>query len=596
MAETASQPIIQLPMVTVTAPAWKPPCELIGNAVSQIGAPELSRFLPTTGPESFGGGVLVTPLQGGPGRLSSPVLGGFTGARILVLRDGMPINDPFTGNPDLGDIDTGLIDSVEVYRGSGASWWGSNAIGGVIHLRTSIPASSTFRLFSDGLGGNGRELNTALSLPGCHVGVSGMTFRTQAWSAADGRQGNAETDPFEQKRLNIGLQSTSADGTSVRLICGWRSSDTALDTFSPVTAAPVDDPDFTQHRSEATANLHAAHPLPDGEWQFSATRRDLVISGADPTDPWNGYEMHAITHQQSVDRFWYAPKGELDLGISHQETKGENAGILKRDEADDAFRSGVSWSPAAGWQLRSIGRIDRYTNPGDTAATGKVALSRESGRQTVEAAWGTSFRRPSLNERFYPNYGDEHLAPETGRTLSLTLTRRAWKNGTIEARSYRTRADNLIGTVSTTDPAYTWGFKAANLETAEIAGHELAARFSRHRCRMDLEYCRTPRARILNTGNTLPRVPEHSAALTISHSVGNGEVYLRHSRWGSTWDDADNTRSVEPTNRSDLGYTSRHRGGMLRLALLNLANNRSQRVYGYGEPGRRLAASWEIDL
>ncbi|HNW34209.1 MAG TPA: TonB-dependent receptor, partial [Candidatus Ozemobacteraceae bacterium] len=382
----------------------------------------------------------------------------------------------------------------------------------------------------------------------------------------------------------------------VRFICGWHSSDTALDTFSPVTSAPVDDPDFTQHRSEATANLHATHPLPDGEWQFSAARRDAVISGSDPTEPWNDYDMHAVTHQQSFDRFWFTSKGELDLGVSHQETKAANAGILKRDETDDALRGGISWSPAAGWHVRSISRVDRYSNPDDSAATGKLALSREFGRQSVEASWGNSFRRPSLNERFYPNYGDENLAPETGRTLSLAVAHHLGKSGKIEARSYRTRADNLIGTVATTDPAYAWGFKAANMETAEIAGHEISAHFSRHRCRMDLEYSRTPRARILNTGNTLPRVPEHAVALSISHSVGNGEVYLRHARWGATWDDANNTRCVAPTNRSDLGYTSRHRGGTLRLALLNLANNRSQRIFGYGEPGRRLAASWEIDL
>lgn len=595
-AVTASQPVVQLPTVTVTAPAWKPPCELVGDAVSRAGAEDIGRFLPTTGPEALGGGVLVTPPQGGPGRLASPMLGGFTGARVLVLRDGMPVNDPFTGNPDLGDIDPGLLDSVEVYRGSGASWWGSNAIGGVLHLRTAIPATSSIRLFSDGVGGNGRELNAALALGDATLGVSGMTFRTQGWSAADGRQGNAETDPFEQERLQIGIQSRSTNGTAVRFLLGWRSSDTALDTFSPITSAPVDDPDFIQHRSESTMNLHIARPLPDGEWQYTAGRRDAVLAGDDPTDPWNGYDMHSLTHQQAIDRFWYLSRGEIDLGVSHQETDASNDGILERNEADDALRGGVSWSPAAGWKLRSIGRIDRYTNPGDTAATGKLALSREQGKRSLEAAWGTSFRRPSLNERFYPNYGDEHLAPETGRTLSLALTQRAGTDGIIEVRSYRTRADNLIGTVATTDPAYAWGIKAANLETAEITGHELDVRMSSGRCRMEFEYSRTPRARILSSGCTLPRVPGHAGALTLRHPAGNGEVFARYARWGASWDDAGNTRSVSPTDRTDIGYLSRFHGGTFRLALLNIANTRSQRIYGYGEPGRRLAVSWEMDL
>lgn len=55
-------------------------------------------------------------------------------SRVLVLDDGIPLNDPFGGWIYWGRIPKNSLDSIEVFRGGGSDLFGSNALGGIINM------------------------------------------------------------------------------------------------------------------------------------------------------------------------------------------------------------------------------------------------------------------------------------------------------------------------------------------------------------------------------------------------------------------------------------------------------------------------------
>lgn len=70
---------------------------------------------------------------------ASPFVRGLTGQQVLILVDGIRLNNSFFRrgpNQYFNTIDPGMIQQVEVVRGQGSVLWGSDAIGGVVNLVT----------------------------------------------------------------------------------------------------------------------------------------------------------------------------------------------------------------------------------------------------------------------------------------------------------------------------------------------------------------------------------------------------------------------------------------------------------------------------
>ncbi|MFM7645580.1 MAG: TonB-dependent receptor plug domain-containing protein [Sphingomonadales bacterium] len=76
--------------------------------------------------------------QGG----SSPVIRGFEASRVLLVVDGIRLNNAIYRSGHLQNvitIDQFMLDRVEILYGSGSTLYGSDALGGVVHMRTRDP-------------------------------------------------------------------------------------------------------------------------------------------------------------------------------------------------------------------------------------------------------------------------------------------------------------------------------------------------------------------------------------------------------------------------------------------------------------------------
>ena len=76
------------------------------------------------------------------GALATPSFRGTTSSHTLVLWNGIPINSNANGLADFSSIYPFNFSNIKLYHGGNSSVFGSGAIGGSIHLNTSLNAVS----------------------------------------------------------------------------------------------------------------------------------------------------------------------------------------------------------------------------------------------------------------------------------------------------------------------------------------------------------------------------------------------------------------------------------------------------------------------
>ena len=112
------------------------------------------------------GVLIVATTPGGP---QTPSMRGSGADAVLVLVDGVPLNDPITGEADLSGLSTSGVESITVLPGGQSARYGARAAAGVILVRTGSPKGETTVAGGAGsLGERNAEVATAwASFGGC---------------------------------------------------------------------------------------------------------------------------------------------------------------------------------------------------------------------------------------------------------------------------------------------------------------------------------------------------------------------------------------------------------------------------------------------
>lgn len=127
--------------VIVTASKFPEKRKHIAQQTIVIGSKEIARSLGnnTAGLLEQSGKVFVQRSQLGGG---SPVIKGFEASRILLVVDGVRLNNAIyrTGHlQNVITIDDDILERVEILSGPASTVYGSDALGGVIHFQTKQP-------------------------------------------------------------------------------------------------------------------------------------------------------------------------------------------------------------------------------------------------------------------------------------------------------------------------------------------------------------------------------------------------------------------------------------------------------------------------
>ena len=140
-ATRTEQTLKSLPTHVVVLDATK----LTSTAAQTV--PDLLRSVPGFTTRDFQSALVAGPSQS---IVSFRGLGGSSAGRALVLLDGIPAGDPFSGWLDWGRIPLLLLQSAEVVRGGSSTVWGSRSLGGVVNLRTLDPRRDGAQIMVEG--------------------------------------------------------------------------------------------------------------------------------------------------------------------------------------------------------------------------------------------------------------------------------------------------------------------------------------------------------------------------------------------------------------------------------------------------------------
>lgn len=356
------------------------------------------------------GAVVRATSPGGPQTVS---IRGSGEDAVLVLVDGVPLNDPVTGEADLSTVPAGAIESVTVLPGAQSARYGPRAEAGVILIETR--AGVVERGLSGGLG--------SLGARGAGVewgGRSPVSWGAGAsWSALDGRfsfelppeagGGSGERENADVSTLGVWAGAThEVAGGTLTVRTGFESMDRGLPGrgYAPSRHARqrLDRARASAawRRVNATSSFSLSLAGVDHRLRFRDPRPPLGLPFDDraevrsyelrseverrptaPTSPGYGAGFEARWQRITADGLAAdAPDGRLDAGLfAHASAGREVAGV----------------PVALGAQLR----LDRDPADGGWTPTHSVTLSVPGDRVAVRLAHRNSYSPPTLGDQYF---------------------------------------------------------------------------------------------------------------------------------------------------------------------------------------------------
>ncbi len=598
------------------------PVSRIGSSVTVITSQDLEAKQNRTVPDALSDVPGLNVVQaGGPGGATSVFIRGANSNHTKVLIDGIDVGDPTsaTGAFDFGHLLTSGIDRIEVLRGPQSGLYGSDAIGGVIDIRTkpgSGPAQVTgsveagsFATFNQTAGVSGSSGPFSYSFNAAHLHAGSIPV-TPSELLAPGQARIDDTYDNKTYTARVGLEvSRTFDlGVTARYI------ETALAfTGSQVDCPPpayicVGSPESTQSHSfteQLFTRAFAHQTLFSGTFEhtFGVGYTDYRRKDEDP--------LYGISFNNG-DRVKFdwtgtaklAPGQFLTLGAERQFDEIVNSPISARIANSAGF---VQLQSNFGERLFNVAsvRYDSSDRFGDVT-TYRIApafLIPETGTK-LKASYGTGFKAPSLNELYvsYPwwfFFANPDLKPEESTGYDAGFEQALFgKRVQFGATYFHNDVTNLI-TYEAIAPAYT---TYVNLAHAKIDGAETFLAFkplSDLTLRADYTYTMAMDAQ---QSWELLRRPKHkvslgaqwqaTGALSLSTTVIRIGDFVDTDRYGLTPRlNAPGHTVVNLAGAYDLG------GGLTAFARIdNLFDEHYQDPTGYTRPGFGAFAGMKVSL
>ncbi|WP_367065578.1 TonB-dependent receptor [Oryzisolibacter sp. LB2S] len=516
--------------------------------------------------------------NGGQGSSGSVYLRGAESRFTAVYLDGVRLDSQSTGGVVWEQIPLSQIDRIEVVRGPAAAVYGSDAIGGVIQLFTKKGEGAPAPYVGVGLGNQGtRTVQAGVSGGSGMVDYSlGLSHeRADGFSTRVGAAYNPDDDGYRRSTANakVGLQINKTHRIEGTLLASNLNS---------------------QYDGSLTADDRNHHQLRTGGLAWLAQWSDVYKTRVQVTQSDSKYSTTPNFYMTETTLRNYLLQNEWRLGahlftaaLERREDELHNpatafVGDLQRDRSQNALALGYGLNQGAHALQANL----RYDDDSEFGGKGTGSLSYGyaiTPQWRITAAGGTSFRAPTLYQRF-SEYGAPGLQPEKGRNIEIGTR---WSQGasSVGLVAYRNRVTNLINFGAAGSCASAFGCYE-NVGRAEYKGVTLSAthRIAGVSLHGSMDW-QNPRD--LDSGRQLARRAKRYATLGADTMVAGwtlgAELYASARRY----DNAANTNVLGGYTTVNL-YTSKRLGRDVTLLARvdNLADRDYQTARTYATGGR----------
>lgn len=538
---------------------------------------------------------------GQPGNPQNLAIRGLGNGAVLIVVDGVPVNDP--SNPDrsfdLSGIDMSRVVSLRVYKGPQVSRFGYGALAGVVDIRTSRQDAPVLG-FSPEASLSYGSFNTARARLGTNwrgdrgqsVSIGLTSARSDGYAVVDAP--GAEAKPWEQFGTHGRLQTPLGEHWLLNL--GSRYDDRR----QKLALGPGQDATRYHHREFAAGlDLRLDGYLVDDrwnpyvQWTSSSTRR-RYLNDVDPGDVSYLRENYSGRNQAlELGQQWHmTPSWQwgISIGQEVEEADFPDAGGLSQKEREERpfVRAGFRSEEEHVYEL-DLG-LRTYRQPKDGKAyenfhaeTSLYILPPLS----VELGVHRAHRFASLYQRHAPIYGNADLKTEISDSHELGMKHRWRGGGALVLSWYEARYQQLIDFDGGTS-------RFGNIAEARSRGWELENRMNLNPAWEIGLNGTLARSWDPASGHELARRPEEKWGLMTNWQFNPKWT----TRWdvihvGSRWNDNSRSRRLAAYSsvNGSLGWKVRE-GMSLHLRSENVANRSYQEAWGYRAPGRTWNLQW----
>jgi len=508
----ADQPeVIETPEVVVSATKTPIPVKEVTSAVEVITGEQMQQRKVRTVAEALRWAQGLAVFQsGGPGTNVDVRMRGGTPEQTLVLIDGAIVNSATIGSYDFANLTSDNIERIEILRGSQGMMWGADAMGGVINITTKrgreTPNISAFAEY--GSFTTIREGATISGKKGAFDVAAALTrWDASSFSAINYRRGASERDGFHNWQGSVRLGVDLPKDGRLEFNFRWMNGITNFDGFAFNPATFTSDPaDVLGAKSTSQQYVYSgSYTQPFTNWwsqkltlarateslssYLGSFQRNLV-TGVEDVPFQTASEINTTSNRIEWQHdFQIAKPLAITAGYQFREQLGENLDTLTGATTIPtkivSSNAGFAEAKLNLWD-RLFGtagiRQDEY-NVFGSATTYRVTagyLHKETGTK-LRGSYGTGFRAPTINQLFFPGFGNPNLQPEKSKGLDVALDQSLLNDRVFLSVGYFwTRYQNLI--LSVFDPVGcaaipdTQGFCAQNIGSSRAEGIEASAK------------------------------------------------------------------------------------------------------------------------
>jgi len=600
-------PNIKGPTVTVTANRGETPYDEVGSSVTVLTAADLERSGVVYVADALRSVPGLNVVQsGGPGLTTSVFIRGAESGHTLFIVDGIEMGDAISTSSsyDLGHLTVDNIDRIEIVRGPQSTLYGSDSLGGVIHIITK-KGSGDLQAQLNLEGGSYGTARQQVSAQGSHghvnYSVGGSHFEQDGFSVASEDTGNLEDDGYRNNTLSARLGIEPNERWNLDFI--GRHTDAAGDLDNG-GGLGQDDPNHRNDHRETFLKIQGGLNLFENAWRqtIAVASTDIdrqTLNGFDDAHPQDASDNSFSGEKLKLD--W---QNRVDLG-THQltfgaETENEKGSSVTKSES--SFGPFVSEFPEEearttglylqdhmafgnGLALTLGGRFDDHDRFGSQGTyRGALSYNLAATGTVFRASYGTGFKAPSIFQLF-SDFGDTELDPETSVGFDLGVSQTfAGDRVHLGLTYFDNDFEDLI--IFSNDT-----FTYANVAEANTSGLELRAAFKpldRLWLSLDHTYLDTEDE---STGLVLLRRPENKTNVQLTYSFTKHSHIQADLRHVDERDDQD--FATFPAQRVTLdSYTLVNLAARFRIArhvgifgrVENLLDEDYVEVLGYGTP------------
>ena len=519
-AENNTQQVSTLEEVVVTATRTETPTQTVPISTSVV----TSREIEASGAETVKDALrsvegLYVQSNGGPGRTSNLRIRGMDSRWVMVMIDGMEVNDPSAigGAFDFADLSVDNIDRIEVVRGAESPLYGSDAMAGVVNIITKTGTGKPAASLS-GYMGSMDTWQTRFSSSG-KLGLFDYSLSASHLET----NGIAKDDRFWDRNYAFKVGVDALENLRIEGTFRYINSAVQYDDIDFATYTTYNDPNQYSKRSLLVGTVTATY-MPTDWWEsqlkfgLSDTRRRYTdrfdTESTDHYDSGDGFVSDQLRSVQSytgrikkID--WQNTlhllerdglRDTLVFGYEYREDEGKSTSVIRSESFSSGTPLGVSVSKDRFSFRRTqlIGyyaqnelnlwdsltliaglRIDDPDDFGGRTTYNLGASYRLKATDTVfKARYATGFKAPTLYELYAPPNpswwflgGNRGLVPEESEGYEFGVVQNLFNRRlSLGVTYFHQSVDNKI--IYYSDPD-TWQSTYKNISTVVTQGLEV---------------------------------------------------------------------------------------------------------------------------